>query len=78
MYRSFFVTENGYLGLGSRNTVAFQDYVCILRGGMVPFILRKRGDGYWEFVGEAYVHGIMDGGFVKRAKKEDLRVFRIR
>jgi hypothetical protein len=78
MYRSFFVTENGYLGLGSRNTVAFQDYVCILRGGIVPFILRKRGDGYWEFVGEAYVHGIMDGGFVKRAKKEDLRVFRIR
>jgi hypothetical protein len=58
--------------------VAFQDYVCVLRGAMVPFILRKRGDGYWGFVGEAYVHGIMDGGFVKGAKREDLRVFRIR
>jgi hypothetical protein len=78
MYRSFLVTERGYLGLGSRNTVALQDYVCVLRGGAVPFILRKRGDGYWGLVGEAYVHGIMDGGFVRGAKKEDLRVFRIR
>jgi hypothetical protein len=52
--------------------------VCVLRGGMVPFILRKRGDGYWGFVGEAYVHGIMDGEFVREAKREDLRVFRIR
>jgi hypothetical protein len=78
MYRSFFVTERGYIGLGSRNTVASQDHVCVLRGGMVPFILRKRTDGYWGFVGEAYVHGIMDGEFVRGAKKEDLRVFRIR
>jgi hypothetical protein len=78
MYRSFIVTEKGYMGLGSRHTVAAQDYVCVLRGGDVPFILRKRADGYWTFVGESYVHGIMDGGFVRAAKKEDLRVFRIR
>jgi hypothetical protein len=78
MYRSFIVTEKGYLGLGSRHAVAGRDYVCVLRGGDVPFILRKRVDGYWTFVGESYVHGIMDGGFVRAAKKEDLRVFRIR
>jgi hypothetical protein len=78
MYRSFFVTERGYLGLGSRNTVASQDHVCVLRGGTVPFTLRKRTDGYWGFVGEAYVHGIMNGEIVRGAKKEDLRVFRIR
>lgn len=78
MYRSFIVTEKGYLGLGSRNTVPFQDHICVLRGGRVPFILRKRRDDYWVFIGEAYVHGIMDGSFVRRAKKEDLRKFRIR
>ena len=78
MYRSFLVTERGYMGLGSRNTVASQDHVCVLRGGVVPFILRKRNDGYWGLVGEAYVHGIMNGETVRRANKEDLRVFRIR
>jgi hypothetical protein len=78
MYRSFLVTERGYIGLGSRNTVASQDHVCVLRGGMVPFILRKRNDGYWGLVGEAYVHGIMNGETVRGANMEDLRVFRVR
>jgi hypothetical protein len=78
MYRSFIVTDKGYLGLASRNTVAHRDHVCVLKGGNVPFTLRKRDDGYWTFVGESYVHGIMDGEFVRAAKKEDLRVFRIR
>jgi hypothetical protein len=42
---------------------------------MVPFILRKRGDGYWEFMGESYVHGIVDGSFVRGSRKENLNVF---
>lgn len=77
MYRAFIVTGKGYIGLGRACTQP-GDVVCVLRGGNVPFVLRARGDGYYELVGEAYVHGIMDGSFVRGAKKEDLREFRIR
>lgn len=38
------------------------DHICIFAGGQVPFIVRAFSDkeqGF--FVGEAYVHGIMDG-----------------
>jgi hypothetical protein len=51
---------------------------CVLRGGNVPFILNQREDGYFEVVGEAYVHGIMDGEYVRDAQKEELKEFRIR
>lgn len=77
LYRSFIVTERGYLGLG-RNSTQRGDTVCVLRGGNVPFILRKKDDGYYELVGEAYVHGIMDGSFVRKSRKEELKEFRIR
>ena len=33
--------------------------VAILTGGRVPIILRPHND-YFEVVGDAYVHGIMD------------------
>jgi hypothetical protein len=75
--RSFIVTERGYLGLGRVSTKQ-GDIVCVLRGGNVPFILRRKGYGYYELVGEAYVHGIMDGTFVRNARKEELKEFRIR
>jgi hypothetical protein len=68
MYRSFLITAKGYLGLGSRNRQP-SDLICVLRGGTVPLTLRQRGDGYHELVGEAYVHGIMDGNFVREAKR---------
>jgi hypothetical protein len=77
MQRSFVVTEKGYFGLGS-DMPRPGDVVCVLKGGDVPFILRPRLDEYFEKVGEAYVHGIMDGSFVLQAKREDLREFRIR
>ena len=77
LYRSFIVTERGYLGLG-RSSTQPGDVVCVLRGGNVPFILRKKGDGYYELVGEAYMHGIMDGSFVRKSQKEELKEFRIR
>ena len=74
--RSFVTTKKGYLGLapwGARE----DDVVCVLRGGDVPFILREKEDGYWKLVGEAYVHGIMDGSWVRNAVKDDVMDFRI-
>ncbi len=31
----------------------------------MPYVLRKNGQGY-QLIGEAYVHGIMDGEFVEK------------
>jgi len=77
MRRSFIVTERGYYGLGSCYPRPL-DLVCVLRGGDVPFVLRPRLDEYYEWVGEAYLHGIMDGSFVRSATRQQLRQFKIR
>jgi hypothetical protein len=37
------------------------DEVCLLAGGPMAYVLRPLHDGAWQFVGEAYVHGIMNG-----------------
>ena len=37
------------------------DCVCVLFGGDTPFILRPKDNSEWQFIAEAYVHGIMDG-----------------
>lgn len=36
------------------------DCVCIIFGGITPFILRKEGE-YYKLIGESYVHGLMKG-----------------
>lgn len=56
--RTLFSTRKGYLGLGPDCHKG--DLVCLMFGGEVPFVLRPK-DGYYQLVGDAYVHGIMDG-----------------
>ncbi|KAK4189839.1 heterokaryon incompatibility protein-domain-containing protein [Podospora australis] len=53
-------TSKGYLCLLPKGTLA-EDQIVLVRGGRVPVVLRPRGDGSAQFIGEAYVHGIMDG-----------------
>lgn len=61
-----FVTEGGRLGLGP-GKMRDGDIVVVVCGAEVPLVLRpvqEEGmaeDGLFELVGEAYVHGIMDG-----------------
>jgi hypothetical protein len=74
MYRSFIVTKKGYFGLGRQNVQPW-DEICILRGGCVPFMLRRRDEKYHELGGEVYLHGVMDGRVVLLAKKEELKEF---
>jgi hypothetical protein len=57
--RVFFITEEGYMGMGPRNT-KLGDFVCVLLGSRVPFILRAVDDHH-VLVGECYCHGIMGG-----------------
>ncbi len=61
--RRLFCTASGYLGL-SPKTVVPGDVVSILLGGDAPFVVRPTGE-YFEVLGEAYVHGIMYGEFVR-------------
>ena len=70
--RKPFMTSKGYVGLGPAH-LQEGDVVCILFRGTVPFILRPHpGEGgSYRAVGEAYIHGIMDGEFMNANPKED-------
>ncbi|KAH6722902.1 hypothetical protein BKA61DRAFT_585469 [Leptodontidium sp. MPI-SDFR-AT-0119] len=48
------------LGLVPERTMQY-DRICILFGCDVPVVLRRTNDGAWEFIGEAFVYGVMDG-----------------
>jgi hypothetical protein len=69
--RNLCVTAGGYLGhvpSGSQTG----DKICILFVSAVPFIPRKDKEGFFKFVGECYVHGIMDGEVMKERDMETL------
>ncbi|KAK0702806.1 heterokaryon incompatibility protein-domain-containing protein [Lasiosphaeris hirsuta] len=58
--RAIFRTEKHYLGNGPRSVIP-GDQVWVLAGAVVPIVLRRRGNGRFTLVGEAFVHGIMKG-----------------
>lgn len=59
--RRLFRTKQNFLGISTQSLDA-NDVVWVLAGAAVPVVLRRRPKvGNWEFVGEAYVHGIMNG-----------------
>jgi hypothetical protein len=55
-----FLSEKGYVGLAPKHALP-GDKVCVILGAIVPYVLRRVGEEGFELVGEAYVHGIMDG-----------------
>jgi len=69
--RVLFNTLNGYMGLGPKVSKP-GDVVCVLGGGMVPILLRP-ANGYFQVVGESYVHGIMEGEAVQLWKDKKLK-----
>lgn len=65
-YRRPFVAEGGYIGLGHTSIIE-GDEVWILSGCPTPMILRKTSsENLYSVVGEAYVHGIMHGEYVRK------------
>lgn len=54
--------EHGWMGLVPQDAEE-NDRIAVIEGGRVPYILRPSGkeSGCWTLVGDAYVHGIMDG-----------------
>lgn len=57
-------TRKDYLGLGPSG-MKEGDEVCIVLGAHVPFVLRYKKKNRLQFIGEAYVHGIMHGEAVR-------------
>lgn len=67
--RVLFVVEDGTMGLCPKHT-RIGDEVWVFDGGRVPFVARPlKGDdaGYYHFIGDCYMHGVMYG----EAYKED-------
>jgi hypothetical protein len=61
-------TMDKYLCLTTKQFAGFiahksqkHDRLCLFAGSSVPWIVRERKDGNFELIGEAYIHGIMDG-----------------
>lgn len=69
--RRFFWTREGRIGWGAEQ-VREGDVVGVLDGGSVPFVLRRVETGF-EVVGDAFVHGIMDGEAAS-GKMEEIRL----
>ncbi|KIJ59472.1 hypothetical protein HYDPIDRAFT_43975 [Hydnomerulius pinastri MD-312] len=65
--RCFATTSVGYVGIVPR-TVKPGDWVCVLLGGELPFVLSEAGDNQFKFIGECYLHGIMDGEVMKEVR----------
>ena len=58
--RCFFTSKRGYMGLGPQLS-GYGYVIVVLLGGKTPYILRKDGKAHYRFVGECFVHGLMDG-----------------
>jgi hypothetical protein len=71
--RSFFTTRAGYMGIGTAHA-GVGDLVCIFYGGKPCYVIREQGD-HQIFIGDAYVHGIMNGEFMLSDKEIVLREF---
>ncbi|KAG7405282.1 Heterokaryon incompatibility protein 6, OR allele [Fusarium oxysporum f. sp. rapae] len=76
--RRFFRTENGYMGLGPPD-IQPGDAICLLLGGCVAYALRRSAHETWIYIGECYIHGIMDGEAAVKATedKTDFAEYRI-
>jgi hypothetical protein len=61
--RRLFISSKGYIGLGPPH-LRKGDIIVIFLGAELPCLVRYQKDFGFEFVGEVYVHGIMDGEFM--------------
>jgi hypothetical protein len=56
--------KHGYFGLGSAHALQ-GDAIFMLQGGEMLYLARPTMQGTYHFVGEVYVHGLMDGAVVE-------------
>jgi hypothetical protein len=69
--RCCFLTDSGTFGLAPQFAEE-GDILCLPFGCVSPFVLRPYGE-YYMLVGEAYVHGFMNGEALKLLEKGELK-----
>jgi hypothetical protein len=69
--RRFFVTDNKYMGIAVPDTKD-GDVVAVVLGAKVPLVLRRHNSNFLV-VGEAYVHGLMEGETIQMIKEGKLK-----
>jgi hypothetical protein len=71
-------TKDGYLGMVPSSAEP-GDKICAFLGGDSPFVIRSKGNGYWQLIGECYVHCMMDGEILQlpdfEERLEDIVLF---
>lgn len=72
--RRFVTTARGYTGMALEN-VEKRDGIYILLGCTVPVVLRSLSGGEFEFIGECYIQGVMEGEMMGRFEVLDIVLF---
>lgn len=73
--RKSFISQTGYVGLAPMHVLP-GDRICIFLDGNTPYVIRLGDVECYQLVGEAYVHGIMYGRFMR--KKPGIERVRLR
>jgi hypothetical protein len=79
MARILTVTSQGHIGMAPCRARK-GDSICVLLGCSIPVVLRKRNDDpSYEFIGEIYLHGFMDGEIFEEvdSKKREVESFEL-
>lgn len=71
--RRYFVSQQGYLGLGP-STISAGDIIAIILGLDTPLVLRAIDKDHYQILGEAYVHGIMDGELMDDSTVQEFKI----
>ena len=75
LFRRFFISEKGCIGLAPVGAEP-GDRISVLFGGRVPYILRENqtdNPSNWTFIGDSYVHGIMDGEVIEKLEAGEVK-----
>jgi hypothetical protein len=57
---AFIILDSDYIG-AAYQTCKEGDQVFLLAGAHCPMVLRPRGNGEYQFIAPAYIHGVMNG-----------------
>lgn len=74
--RSYIATSEKLVRLGYPS-IRVRDIIIILYGCTMPYIMRPRRDRTIEFVGDCYIHGLMNREELLREQRNKDETFRI-